>query len=98
MWEQSNKEWVDRWDAYLYANSPNDRVHWFSITNSFLVVIFLSILIGIILIRNLRKDIAMYVHSLLLTPSLTLTYSLTYSLTHSLTHILTHSLTHSLRI
>jgi transmembrane 9 superfamily protein 2/4 len=60
MWEQSNKEWVDRWDAYLYANSPNDRVHWFSITNSFLVVIFLSILIGIILIRNLRKDIAMY--------------------------------------
>lgn len=60
VWEESPTEWVNRWDAYLYANSSNDSVHWFSITNSFMIVLFLTIMIGMILIRTLRKDIQNY--------------------------------------
>ena len=36
------------------------KVHWYSITNSILVVIFLSLLVISILVRNLRRDIAAY--------------------------------------
>jgi len=59
-WEKSNVEWTNRWDAYLNADNPNDKVHWFSITNAIMVVLLLSVLIGIILLRALRKDIAKY--------------------------------------
>lgn len=59
-WEKSDVEWTNRWDAYLLANSPNDKVHWFSITNSIMIVLLLTVMIGMILIRNLRKDIAKY--------------------------------------
>ena len=58
--EKSDVEWTNRWDAYLLANSPNDKVHWFSITNSIMIVLLLTVMIGMILIRNLRKDIAKY--------------------------------------
>lgn len=60
VWEKSEVEWANRWDAYLLANSPNDKVHWFSITNSIMIVLLLTVMIGMILIRNLRKDIAKY--------------------------------------
>jgi len=35
-------------------------VHWFSIVNSMLIVIFLSVMIAMIMIRNLRRDITRY--------------------------------------
>jgi transmembrane 9 superfamily protein 2/4 len=60
IWEKSDVEWHNRWDIYLNVNSPNDKVHWFSITNSIMIVLFLSIMIAIILLRALRKDIAQY--------------------------------------
>ena len=60
IWEKSSVEWANRWDAYLYANSPNDKIHWFSIINSMTIVLFLTILIGLILLRALRNDIAQY--------------------------------------
>jgi len=60
MWENSDIEWTDRWDVYLNANNPNDKVHWFSIMNALMVVLLLTILIAIILLRTLRKDIAKY--------------------------------------
>ena len=47
-------------DMYLTANQPNDKVHWFSITNSIMIVLFLTIMIAMILYRALRKDIAQY--------------------------------------
>ena len=59
-WEKSTTEWTNRWDIYLNADSPNDKIHWFSITNAIMVVLLLSVLIAIILLRALRKDIAKY--------------------------------------
>ena len=60
VWEKSDVEWHNRWDIYLNVDSPNDKVHWFSITNSIMIVLFLSIMIAIILLRALRSDIASY--------------------------------------
>lgn len=60
LWEKSEVEWGNRWDAYLNVDAPNDKVHWFSITNSIMIVLFLTVMIAMILIRALRKDIAQY--------------------------------------
>lgn len=60
IWQKSTTEWSQRWDVYLTANTPNEKVHWFSITNSIMIVLFLTIMIAMILIRALRKDIAQY--------------------------------------
>ena len=59
-WEKSNIEWHNRWDIYFQSNSKDDKVHWFSITNSFVVVLFLSAMVAIIMIRALYRDIAQY--------------------------------------
>jgi transmembrane 9 superfamily protein 2/4 len=60
VWERSDTEWSNRWDSYLNASSPNDKVHYFSITNSMMIVLFLTVMIAMILLRTLRKDIAQY--------------------------------------
>lgn len=36
------------------------QVHWFSIVNSLLIVLFLTAMIAMILIRNLHRDIMHY--------------------------------------
>lgn len=36
------------------------QVHWFSIVNSLLIVLFLTAMIAMILIRNLHRDIMRY--------------------------------------
>ena len=59
-WEYSEVEWNNRWDVYLNVNSPDDQVHWWSITQSLLIVLMLTIMIALVLIRALRKDIAQY--------------------------------------
>jgi len=61
IWRESDISWSSRWDIYLTEDNlvPN-QVHWYSITNSLLVVIFLSLLIVSIIIRNIRRDIAGY--------------------------------------
>ncbi len=38
----------------------NPQIHWFSIFNSFMMVMFLTGLVAIILMRTLRKDYARY--------------------------------------
>jgi transmembrane 9 superfamily member 2/4 len=60
VWEKSDIEWSNRWDVYLNANNPNDKIHWFSIMNAVMVVLLLTVLIAVILLRTLRKDIAKY--------------------------------------
>ena len=55
IWEESSVEWSQRWDIYLNADSPNEKVHWFAITNSIMIVLFLSVMIAMILIRALKK-------------------------------------------
>jgi transmembrane 9 superfamily protein 2/4 len=59
-WEKSETEWTNRWDIYFTAKASNDKVHWFSITNSIVIVLFLTVMIAMILVRALRKDIAQY--------------------------------------
>lgn len=58
-WVESNLEWADRWDVYLIG-APDDDLHYFSIVNSLMIVLFLTGAIGTIMIRTLRKDIAVY--------------------------------------
>jgi transmembrane 9 superfamily protein 2/4 len=60
-WVKSDIAWSSRWDIYLNENHMiSAQIHWYSITNSILVVIFLSMLVISILVRNLRKDIEAY--------------------------------------
>lgn len=58
-WVASNLEWSDRWDVY-FLSAPDDDLHYFSIVNSLMIVLFLTGAIGSIMIRTLRKDIAVY--------------------------------------
>jgi hypothetical protein len=39
-WEQSDVAWASRWDTYLSTDDP--EIHWFSIINSLVTVLFLS--------------------------------------------------------
>ncbi|KAK9462245.1 uncharacterized protein V1516DRAFT_674118 [Lipomyces oligophaga] len=57
-WTQSATPWATRWDKYLHVYDP--RIHWFSLINSTVVVIFLTGMVGMILLRTLHKDIARY--------------------------------------
>lgn len=57
-WTESNIEWASRWDAYL--SMPNGSVHWFSILNSLLVVLVMSVIVAVILMRTVRRDLAKY--------------------------------------
>jgi transmembrane 9 superfamily member 2/4 len=61
IWIPSKIAWSSRWDIYLSEDHlVPAQVHWYSITNSILVVLFLSLLVVSILVRNLRRDIAAY--------------------------------------
>jgi transmembrane 9 superfamily protein 2/4 len=61
IWKNSEIAWSSRWDIYLSEDHlVPAQVHWYSITNSILVVLFLSLLVVSILVRNLRRDIAAY--------------------------------------
>jgi len=60
-WNPSEVEWSSRWDVYLTEDHfVPPQVHWYSITNSILVVLFLSLVVLSVLVRNLRRDIAAY--------------------------------------
>jgi len=60
VWKPSNVKFEDRFDKYLDASFFQHRIHWFSIFNSFMMVIFLIGLVSMILMRTLRKDYARY--------------------------------------
>lgn len=73
-WRPSRTAWATRWDSYLHVFDP--KIHWFSLINSSVIVVFLcgksahpSIenptkrfqgMVGAILMRALKKDIARY--------------------------------------
>lgn len=59
-WKQSDIRFEDRFDKYLDPTFFQHRIHWFSIFNSFMMVIFLVGLVSMILMRTLRKDYARY--------------------------------------
>lgn len=56
--EESSTKWASRWDTYLLMN--DDQIHWFSIINSLMIVLFLSGMVAMIMMRTLYRDIANY--------------------------------------
>ncbi len=54
----SDIRWASRWDTYLLM--MDDQIHWFSIINSVMIVLFLSGMVAVIIIRVLRRDITNY--------------------------------------
>ncbi|KAF2739578.1 endosomal integral membrane protein [Polyplosphaeria fusca] len=57
-WRPSSTPFATRWDKYLHVEDP--KIHWFSLINSAVIVIFLIGMVSTILVRTLRKDIARY--------------------------------------
>lgn len=47
-WRESNVPFEDRFDKYLDASFFQHRIHWFSIFNSFMMVIFLIGLVSMV--------------------------------------------------
>lgn len=61
-WQRSSVKWSNRNSAMRENSLGNvaNRVHWFSIINSIIVVVFLSGMVALILLRTLYHDFARY--------------------------------------
>ncbi|KAK8934437.1 hypothetical protein KSP39_PZI014567 [Platanthera zijinensis] len=59
-WVPTNVTFAHRFDVYLDYPFFEHQIHWFSIFNSFMMVIFLTGLVSMILMRTLRNDYAKY--------------------------------------
>ncbi|CAN6838966.1 unnamed protein product [Brassica oleracea] len=55
---ESEVKWASRWDAYLLMS--DNQIHWFSIVNSLMIVLFLSGMVAMIMLRTLYRDISRY--------------------------------------
>ncbi|KAJ6994081.1 transmembrane 9 superfamily member 10-like [Populus alba x Populus x berolinensis] len=56
--EESDVKWASRWDTYLLM--ADDQIHWFSVVNSLMIVLFLSGMVAMIMLRTLYRDISKY--------------------------------------
>lgn len=56
----TNTSFARRFDVYLDYPFFEHQIHWFSVFNSFMMVIFLTGLVSMILMRTLRNDYAKY--------------------------------------
>jgi transmembrane 9 superfamily protein 2/4 len=54
----SDVKWASRWDTYLLM--LDTQIHWFSIINSLMIVLFLSGMVAMIMMRTLLRDISRY--------------------------------------
>lgn len=57
-WIPSDIPWAYRWDVYLQM--ADSQIHWFSIVNSIMIIVFLTGMVAMILLRTLRRDFARY--------------------------------------
>jgi len=57
-WEHSDIKWASRWDTYLLMG--DEQIHWFSIINSLMIVLFLSGMVAMIMMRTLHRDFNRY--------------------------------------
>merc|ERR550537_237762 len=57
-WTSSDIRWASRWDNYL--KMAGGQIHWFSILNSLMIMLFLSGMVAMILLRTLHRDITKY--------------------------------------
>ena len=51
-------KWSTRWDVYLKGSKYENRIHWFAIFNSIVIIAVLTSAIGSVLYRALRKDLS----------------------------------------
>jgi len=58
VWEKSDISWSNRWDKYLQNTDP--QIHWFSIINSLMIVLFLTGMVAMIMMRTLHADFRRY--------------------------------------
>lgn len=58
--ETTTDEFRSRFDRYLDHDFFKHPIHWFSVFNSFMMVLFLMGLVALILLRTLKKDYARY--------------------------------------
>lgn len=58
--EPDGVTWGNRWDMYLTSSQADPQIHWYSIINSLIIALFLTAMVGIILLRTLNRDIALY--------------------------------------
>jgi len=58
VWKRSDIKWAMRWDVYL--KMTDSKIHWFSIINSIMIVLFLSGMVAVIMLRILHRDLARY--------------------------------------
>lgn len=59
-WISVDKTFESRFNRYLEYDFFEHKIHWFSVFNSFMMVIFLCGLVALILLRTLRNDFARY--------------------------------------
>jgi transmembrane 9 superfamily protein 3 len=59
-WVPTSKPFATRFDRYLDFDFFEHQIHWFSLFNSFMMVIFLCGLVALILMRTLKNDYARY--------------------------------------
>lgn len=59
-WVKTDQPFDQRFNRYLDYSFFEHQIHWFSIFNSFMMVIFLCGLVTLILLRALRNDYAKY--------------------------------------
>lgn len=59
-WQETQDEFHSRFDRYLDHDFFKHPIHWFSVFNSFMMVLFLMGLVALILLRTLKKDFARY--------------------------------------
>uniref|UniRef100_U3KMI9 Transmembrane 9 superfamily member n=1 Tax=Oryctolagus cuniculus TaxID=9986 RepID=U3KMI9_RABIT len=57
--ENKDVKWSSRWD-YVLESMTNTNIQWFSITNSFVVVLFLSGMVAVVIVQALHRDITRY--------------------------------------
>jgi transmembrane 9 superfamily protein 2/4 len=58
VWEYSDTPWSNRWDQYLL--NTDSQIHWFSIINSVMIVLFLTGMVAMIMMRTLHNDFRRY--------------------------------------
>ncbi|KAG6897898.1 hypothetical protein C0992_009382 [Termitomyces sp. T32_za158] len=64
-WNESDTSWATRWDNYLHIMDP--RIHWFSLINSMVIVVFLCAMVSMVLFRTVSRDVSSIRTFLLLT-------------------------------
>ncbi len=60
VWVHSDVKWASRWDVYLQMQWQDDEIHWFSIVNSSVILLFLTGMVAMIMLRILRRDLYRY--------------------------------------